>query len=302
MSPGVGTVVTGFDCPGGGKYHHADSLSRMRSEEERPLGTPSREARRTKPREISVRSLARAAYLLERLAEDREATPRQLAESLGEPRTTVYRLLRSLEALDFVEPGSGSGSYRLGWKLLRLGAAVVERLDERQLALPVMERIHERIGETVFLLLRRDNNAVCVERLEGLRVQSLALRLGGSLPLHAGAGPRALLAWEPRAAWEEFVRSSDLVAYTERTPTTRTALFRELEETLERGYAISDEDVTPGIASVGAPIFDYTGAVRAAISVGGMRSFVLGRDRELTIELVVNGAREVSAALGQHAV
>ena len=88
---------------------------------------------------------------------------------------------------------------------MRLGAAVVERLDERQAALPVMERIHERVGETVFLLVRRGRNAVCIERLEGLRVQSLALRLGGSLPLHAGAGPRALLAWEPEAEWEEYV-------------------------------------------------------------------------------------------------
>ena len=73
---------------------------------------------------------------------------------------------------------------------MRLGAAVIERLDERQAALPVMERIHEATGETVFLLVRRGDDAVCIERLEGLRVQSLALRLGGSLPLHVGAGPR----------------------------------------------------------------------------------------------------------------
>jgi DNA-binding IclR family transcriptional regulator len=264
------------------------------------MATQSNEVRKAERRENSVRSLAKAVHLLEQLAEDREATPRELAAALEEPRTTVYRLLRSLEALDLVEAGSQAGSYRLGWKLMRLGAAVVERLDERQLALPVMERIHERLGETVFLLVRRGWDAVCIERLEGLRVQSLALRLGGALPLHAGAGPRALLAWEPREEWEQFVRSVDLVAYTDKTPTTRAALFRELEETVGRGYAVSDEDVTVGIASLGAPIFDYTGAVRAALSIGGMKSLVLGRDRELAVDLLVEGAREISTALGQH--
>jgi DNA-binding IclR family transcriptional regulator len=238
-------------------------------------------------------------HLLEQLAEAREATPRRLAELLDEPRTTTYRLLRSLEALDLVEPGTQPGTFRLGWKLMRLGAAVVERLDERQAALPVMERVHERVGETVFLVVRRGWDAVCIELLEGLRVQSLALRLGGSLPLHVGAGPRALLAWEPREVWDEYVESGSLAGGTDRTPATRAALVRELEVTLAQGYAVSDEDVTPGIASLGAPIFDYTGSVRAALSIGGLKTHVLGEGREAFVELLVQGAREISTVLGQ---
>lgn len=265
------------------------------------LAASTTRTRKEQIRDNPIRSLAKAVHLLEQLAEAREATPRQLAEILDEPRTTTYRLLRSLEALDLVEAGTQPGSYRLGWKLMRLGAAVVERLDERQAALPVMERIHERIGETVFLVVRRGSDAVCIERLEGLRVQSLALRLGGSLPLHAGAGPRALLAWEPRAEWEAYVAAGDLVSFTDRTPTTRPALFRELEETLAQGYAVSDEDVTPGIASLGTPIFDYTGRIRAALSVGGMRSLVLGDGETELVRLLVDGAREISAALGHDA-
>ncbi|MGH3001953.1 MAG: IclR family transcriptional regulator [Gaiellaceae bacterium] len=265
------------------------------------LETPRADTRKAQVRENPIRALAKAVHLLEHLAEAREATPRRLAELVDEPRTTTYRMLRSLEALDLVEPGSQPGSYRLGWKLMRLGAAVVERLDERQAALPVMERVHERVGETVFLLVRRGWDAVCIERLEGLRVQSLALRLGGSLPLHVGAGPRALLAWEPREVWDEYLASGRLSALTERTPTTRKQVLRELEETLELGYALSDEDVTLGIASLGAPIFDYTGNVRAALSIGGLKSLLLGDGRQTFIELVVEGAREISLSLGHQA-
>src|SRR5947199_3540574 len=234
-------------------------------------------------RENPVRSLAKAVLLLEALADEREATPRRLSEVLHEPRTTVYRLLTGLQALDMVEAGSRAGTYRLGWRLLRLGSAVIERLDERQAALPVMERIHERTGETVFLCVRRGDDAVCIERLDGLRVQSLALRLGGSLPLHLGAGPRALLAWEPREEWETYVARVPLEAMTEKTPVTRDALFEELERSLEDGYVISNEDVTHGIASLGAPVFDYSGHVRAAISIGGMQQFLLEQIRDEAI-------------------
>ena len=259
-------------------------------------GLATRE-RKEQLRENPIRALAKAVYMLEQLAEEREATPRRLAELIEEPRTTTYRLLRSLEALDLVEPGAQPRTYRLGWKLMRLGAAVVERLDERQVAVPVMERIHERVGETVFLLVRRGRNAVCVERLEGLRWQSLALRLGGSLPLYAGAGPRALLAWEPEPEWEEYA-AEELDPVGDLTPPTPDDLFEELHVTRRRGYAVSDEDVTPGIASLGAPILDYTGAVRAALSIGGMKSLVLGKDRDEFVRLLVDGARDISHALG----
>jgi DNA-binding IclR family transcriptional regulator len=249
-------------------------------------------------RENPVRSLAKAVLLLEAVADEREATPRRLSELVHEPRTTVYRLLTGLQALDMVEAGSRPGTYRLGWRLLRLGSAVIERLDERQAALPVMERIHDRTGETVFLCVRRGDDAVCIERLDGLRVQSLALRLGGSLPLHLGAGPRALLAWEPRGEWEAYAERRELEAMTERSPTTRDALFAELEDSLKQGYAVSDEDVTPGIASLGAPVFDYTGHVRAAVSIGGMRQLLLEEIHDEAVGLLVDGAREISGALG----
>jgi DNA-binding IclR family transcriptional regulator len=249
-------------------------------------------------RDNPVRSLAKAVLLLEALAGEREATPRRLAELLDEPRTTVYRLLTGLEALDMVEAGSQPGTWRLGWRLLRLGTAVIARLDERQAALPVMERLHQATGETVFLCVRRGNEAVCIERIDGLRVQSLALQLGGSLPLHAGAAPRALLAWEPLETWEAYVASGELRRYTAHTPVTRDELFAELEDTVGQGYAISDEDVTPGIGSLAVPIFDYSGAVRAAISVGGMRQLLLGERQREVVDLLVEGGREISAALG----
>ena len=86
---------------------------------------------------------------------------------------------------------------------------------------------------------------------------------------------------------------------TPRTPTTRAGNVALLEEARRAGYAISDEDVTVGIASVGAPIFEHTGQVGAAVSIGGLRSAVLGGGTgEQAVQLVTEGAAEISRRMG----
>ena len=259
-----------------------------------------REAGRS--RDGSVQVLRKAASLLRLLADEHELTVGRLSELTGEPRSSVYRVLATLQRLDMVEPASQPGTYRLGLELLRLGARVTARFDERQAALPVMERMHEETGETLFLCIRRRYEAVCIERIDGRRVQSLALRLGGSLPLHVGAAPRALLAHEPRTLWREYVSVATLEALTPNTPTEPEELFAALERVRRSGYSVSDEDVTLGIAAVGAPIFDYRGRPRAALSISGARRAILDENEESIVALVVNGAREVSRTLGFRAL
>jgi DNA-binding IclR family transcriptional regulator len=246
----------------------------------------------------SIQVLGKAALLLDRLAEEEEVGAARLAELIGEPRSTVYRLLANLQQLELVEPGSRRGTYRLGLKLFRLGSAVVARFDERQAAFPVMERLHELTEETVFLCIRRGYEAVCIERIDGRWVQSMALRLGGSLPLHLGAAPRVLLAYEPRDFWDEYLVRGPLAAPTPNTPTSPERLVRELEQVRETGCAVSDEDVVLGMAAVGAPIFDHQGAIRAAVSMSGPRPTILGEQADGSRELITSAAAEISRALG----
>jgi DNA-binding IclR family transcriptional regulator len=246
----------------------------------------------------SIQVLGKVAVLLDRLAEEQEVGAARLAQLMGEPRSTVYRLLASLQQLELVEPGSSRGTYRLGLKLFRLGSSVVARFDERRAALPVMERIHQATEETVFLCIRRGYEAVCIERIDGRWVQSMALQLGGSLPLHVGAAPRALLAYEPRGFWEEYLARGPLEPFTAHTPTSRRRLVRALDQVRANGWAVSDEDVVLGMAAVGAPIFDHRGAIRAALSMSGPRPTILGENREVSRNLITQGSMEISRALG----
>ena len=106
-----------------------------------------------------------------------------------------------------------------------------------------------------------------------------------------------MAAFQASATWDAYLDRVKLEAFTPKSLTTRKAVIDELRATHERGYAISDEDVTPGVASIGVPIFDHTGTVKASLSIGGLRDPILG-DGSRALELALAGAAEISRTLG----
>jgi DNA-binding IclR family transcriptional regulator len=248
--------------------------------------------------EASVGVLAKAARVLDLLAGTREASTAELADTLGEPRSSVYRLLNALAELDLVEPGSQRGTFRLGLKLLRLGTAVISRLDVRLAAVPIMERIHDETAETVFLTLRRGRDAVCIERIDGRRAAVMDLKLGGSLPIHEGSGPRSLLAFAPRSEWDAYIQGQSLYDSQTDSQIAPEDLIAALEEARRVGAVINSEVFPPGFATIGAPIYDHRGQVFAALSISGVHDAILGENEDRVFEMVKSGAAEISRALG----
>ncbi|ORA39180.1 IclR family transcriptional regulator [Mycobacterium aquaticum] len=244
--------------------------------------------------------VVKAGALMEALAQERIATSARLTELINEPASSVYRMLATLADIGWVEQMGHRGAYRIGGKLLSLSNELIRRLDIRRASLPVLKRIHDATGETTFLCVRHGTRAVCIERIDGVRVNSRVLRLGRSLPLHVGAAPRALLAFEDREGWEEYASIASQTGDVGHD-ISRSALFADLEEIRDAGFVISDNTVTPGIAAVGAPIFDHFGEVAASLSVSGLREGILATgtvDAPSVTDLVRDGARELSSYLG----
>ena len=214
----------------------------------------------------ALQSVIKSFHLIDELVEQGEATASDLAALVEEPRSSVYRMLATLQQIGLVEPGSRRGVYRPGFGLVRLSGAVLTRFDERELAMPVLERLRTETKETVHLCLRRGFQAVFIERLAGERVHTLAVKLGGVLPLHVGASPRTLLAFETDAFWDEYFAIVPVEPWMPNSPANEAEVRGLLHEIRRTGVAISDEDVVAGVTTVGAPIFDHRGAVRAALA------------------------------------
>ena len=249
-------------------------------------------------KETNVAVLARAAAVLEQLAAAGEVTTADLSEQLDEPRSSVYRLLRSLATLGLVEEGERAGGFRLGLGVLRLGSVALSQLEVRRVALPLLERLHDETGETVFLAVPRKGRALFVDRLDGKRAANMAVAPGESMPLHSGAAPRTLLAFAPRSEWQTYLDEAELFEHRSGAPVSAAAVIHELEQGVAAGFCVSDGDVVEGIATLGAPVLDYRDQVRASISISGLRDDIIGARKQIIVDSLLETAAEASRALG----
>ncbi|QYR17498.1 helix-turn-helix domain-containing protein [Corynebacterium glutamicum] len=243
--------------------------------------------------------ITKAATLMDVLRTEGPTNSARLAEVLGEPISSVYRMLHTLTAIGWVEQDGKRGSYRVGLAMLTLAELQLRHMDLRKIAALTMRKIHALTGETTFLCVRHGIRAVCIERVDGDRVNSRVLQLGTSLPLHVGAAPRALLAFEGRRAWETYATNLGFEGHNWSKGPSRGELFQHLDEDRDKGFCLVDDEITPGIAAVGAPIYNHRGEVVASLSMSGLRDGILSDTADYSaVELILQGSAEISQALG----
>lgn len=247
-----------------------------------------------------IQVIDRAVGLLRVMADAREPMRlRDLAAAAGLSASTTRRILSSLCHHQLCEQ-TPQGTYRLGLALFELGTRVEANLDIRTRSLPALQRLSEVSHLTVFLCVQRDGRAIAIERIDGRYAFSLALSLGGSLPLHVGAAPRVLLAYMPEEEALSLLEQHPPKRYTERTLTGREEIRADMRLSRERGYVISDEELTIGVAAIGMPVFGHLSADRpvAAISIAGLVPQVLGEHLEELLTMLRATANEISRELG----
>jgi DNA-binding IclR family transcriptional regulator len=226
-----------------------------------------------------------------------ELTAVQVAELVDEPVSSTYRLLTALSRIGWVDRGSKRGLFRLGLFFMNIGGLVEDRLDIRECARPAMQELIATTGHTTYLCVRREDRAVCIERLNGREIRSLAMRLGDSLPMYTGAAPRALLAFLPQSEQAALVDHYVAPDSPWANAPSREEIESMIEATRARGYSVSDEDVTPGVASIGAPVFNHRGELEGSISISNIREPIMSESGRMAAA-VIEAARRVSGALG----
>jgi DNA-binding IclR family transcriptional regulator len=221
---------------------------------------------------------------------------RELVQRSGYSKTTTYRLLTTLEAAGWLERDA-TGAFRLTMRPFQIGSILLDSLDLRDEAPPVMRRLSLAVGLTAYLTIPAGTHAVCIERIDrGSGVRVMDLEVGGSQPLHLGAAPRALLAFNEDALLPGLLKAG-LEARTPDSLATEEALRRDLAETRHRGYAISHADVTPGVAAIGAPVFDRRERAVAAISIGGLVEQMMPPSAA-QLDALLEATQELSTRLG----
>lgn len=242
----------------------------------------------------SIQVIDRMALLLDAIA--RYTGPvslKILAAETGLHSSTVFRILGSLTGHGFVERDEGGG-YRLGRRLLQLGARVRSDVDIRQEALPAMEWLRDQVDESVNLTIREGDEVIYVERAAPKRMVRVEQVIGSRAPLHVTAVGKIMLGFEGGEAIREYARRTGLRAYTPNTIDDPVRLTRAGEAALAAGYAFDNEEAELGVGCIGTLVHDASGAAVAGLSI----SAPIERRRDEWADLLVQAAARISERLG----
>ena len=239
-----------------------------------------------------VRVIGKAVAALDAFLDgNTELTSTELARRLGMSRSTVHRLLTTMERHRLVDR-TQTGAYGLGIHLFRLGSAVPVRAVLGRLAEPALSALAERFAVSTYLSVRDGERALCIARVDRGPVKTTTYQVGETLSLHLGAGPSILLSELPAAELERILERP-LLPMTPHTTVDPGATRSRLAMIRETGLAYAPDDVEVGLAAMGVPVRDRTGELAAAVSVVALTPWFSGE----RFAAIATGLRETAAAV-----
>jgi len=221
------------------------------------------------PQPVAKGSIARAARVLDVLAlSPQGASLATVVKKTAFTKTTTFRVLASLQEVNYVVQDSESSKYRLGHKFLELAQSATHT-DIAALAEPGLKRLAEITQDTIFLSIPEGATSICIARSLGkFPIQTLTLDKGDRRPLGVGGGALALYcALSPRQRATVCRINRDWLAeygFTEEMLEAEQALFQIY------GYALNEGRIVPGMCALAMPVITRNGHIAAAIAIGAI--------------------------------
>lgn len=199
-----------------------------------------------------MKSAERAFKIIDLLNEIEAASLTTIADHLDMPRSTLHTYLSTL--LDHQYLRKDGNEYRLSLKYLDYGVNVQQNEPIYDVCEPFLEQVAQETKEIAWIVVEEHGLAVCLRKAEGERAIQPYKRIGARLTMHNIASGKALLAEMSDERVEEIIDRYGLPKSTERTISSRDALFEELEEVRETGYARNDGESLDGFRAVASSI------------------------------------------------
>ena len=194
-----------------------------------------------------VNSVLHATKILDYYASQRREylSLTEISRAIGLHKTTVYRILRTLQSVGWIEQSSTNGQYRLGSGILMIASAVSVHYTTRQLISEEMRRLCDLHNETVVLSSLRGDTGICVDLVKGHHNLGISSENGYIVPLDCGATGKTLLAAQSDELVERLIQNY---------PGLEEKLRNQVKEIRQRGYCISEGEVDEGVAAVAVPL------------------------------------------------
>ncbi|RKP48790.1 IclR family transcriptional regulator [Cohnella endophytica] len=241
----------------------------------------------------TVRAVERALDVLLCFASRHEWGLTEIAGRVGLHKSTVHRLLATLEDKGFVTRDAATDKYRLGLSVLELSAHLFRSDDPSVVLLPEMEKLRDEISETISLYVRDRSERVRIQAVQSMQAIRRVATVGARLPLSVGASSKVLLAFANDGDRETVLADPSWPAQLD-----LQTFAKQLDEIVSTGYATSFEEREPGAAAVAAPIFNRSGKLVAALAVSGPSNRLTPDRMHEYAPAIIESAHRMGALLG----
>ncbi|MFT9846205.1 IclR family transcriptional regulator [Aneurinibacillus sp. REN35] len=245
----------------------------------------------------SVKSLEKTLDILESFSLDEPVlTLTSIQRKTGLPKSTVFRLLHTLEKRKYIQQNDTTQKYELGFKFFTLGSIVQNAFNLREIALSVMRELMEKTDETIELNILEGGQRVCIEKVDSPHTVRNFVRIGEQHEIHQGASGKVLFA---------HVSEAERIRLLDRLPLVGDAkakLAEELMRIKKEGVCVTREERMKGSFAIAAPIFDYTGAAIAGLTLAGPIQRLTENNSGPMIAETIHAARLISERMGYYRV
>jgi len=212
----------------------------------------------------NVRSVERALDILLCFTDATDLGLSEISCKLSLHKSTVHRLLATLENKGFLIRDVQTEKYRLGFRIWELSANLTHNDDPATMLLPEMERLRDLVEETVSLYVRDGNERIRVQAVQSKQPIRRVAPIGARMPLAVGASSKVLVAYAGESVKREVLEDPDWPDFM-----NREAYIEQLEQIRQQGFATSVEERELGTAAVASPIFNRNGQLVASVAASG---------------------------------
>ena len=248
--------------------------------------------------DYSIRVLDRTISILKALMHS-EMTLQEISAETDVHKSTVFRILNTLEKEFWVQQDPKTGYYRLSFGLFELGSSVANSLDFYKLSIPHLERLVSTTKFTTHLVTCDNGKVLYLNKLESSNeLITQPSKVGYKVLMHCTAVGKVMLAYFDRVEIEKVIEKHGLPRFTPNTFTEKEALLKELEVIRGQGCAIDNQEIQEGLRCIAAPLFAFHGKVMGAISISGLIGDITEQTIPVLKEHVIQAAKNISRDLG----
>lgn len=246
-----------------------------------------------------VPAVERALGVLEILSEcKRGFSVSEMARRMRVPKSSIHLILTTLEHRGYLLKNPQSCRYSVGLKLVSLARLALDGFNLRQQAVPFLLPLAAKTGLTVHMAILEGSEAVLIERIESSGLVKLNTWVGQRMHVNCTALGKALAAFLSEEEFKRLVQNRRLIKHNQNTINSMARLRDELRRVRSVGYAVDDEEEEVGVRCVGAPVFDYSRRVVAALSLAGTTVQIPEGQVGTLARMVQETAAKISRELG----